>query len=105
MGTVFYLPPPHAYMYSPPLTSIDVPVMKLAPSDARKTTTPATSSGVPRRLSGVAAIISANLSGGNAAGMAVSMTPGLMQLTRMPYGAACLASDFVRQMTPALAAA
>ena len=39
---------------SPPSTSNEAPVMKLESEDAKNAIAPATSSGVPRRLSGAA---------------------------------------------------
>src|SRR3954447_25926999 len=89
----------------PPLTSMWAPVTKLDKSEARNSTTLATSSAVPIRRSGVDSIMAASRSGGNWAGMAVSITPGQTVLTRMPYGPPRLAIDLVRQEMAAWEAA
>src|SRR5262249_39920405 len=93
----------HPPRYWPPLTSC--PVKGRASSEARKTAIPATSSGWPMRPSGTwraISWISASLLPSR--GWAVSVRPGAMALTRMPWEASSRAMARVRPTTPALLA-
>lgn len=72
-----------------------------APSDRRKRTTDATSSGVPKRRIGIAFKAS---SAKIPSVISVSITPGATQLTVMPRRASSTARAFAAPMSPALAA-
>ena len=82
------------------------PVMYAASSEARKTTSSATSSGVPSRLTSSFASHSASTWPGERsffwASIGVSITPGCTELTRMFCGASSIAAVFVSPRTPHL---
>ena len=81
-----------------PLTYADI-------SQARKSATPATSSGVPARRSGIVFAHSARISSGIALVMSVAMKPGAIQFTLMPRGPISLAMDLEKPISPAFDAA
>ena len=81
------------------------PVTKAAASEARKAITEATSSGVPNRRMGVAAIRAAPLLAMIASVIGVAMMPGETQLARMLRGASSCTIDRVKPSTAALQAA
>ena len=70
----------------------------------QNTSVRATSSGVPRRSTGVSSARAALSSAVKLAIMSVSITPGATQFTVMPEGPSSLASALVRPITPAFAA-
>src|SRR5206468_1805090 len=96
----------HPCMEKPPSTFTVWPVTNRAAGLARKSTTGATSSGVPKRAIGVrwrtGFVSSSNSIMG--AVMFDSMSPGATALTRMPCLAQPTASVLVSWTTPALAA-
>ncbi len=92
-------------MNNPPSTVSTCPVMNPASGAARKTTAAATSSGAPKRPSGVClSKVSFNY-WGSASVNRVSMKPGATALTVMPREPTSFAKDFVKPIRPALAAA
>src|SRR6185436_1270835 len=74
-------------------------------SEARKTATAATSSGVANRFTVVLATKSSTTAGmsKNAAVAPVRTRPGAMAFTRMPAGPSSMAATCVSMLTPALA--
>ena len=88
----------------PPLTASTCPVMYPAASDARKHTAAATSSGVPKRPSGIADAQLAWASVLMSRVMSVSMSPGATTFTVIDREATSRASAFEKPMTPAFAA-
>ena len=71
-------------------------------SDARKTTTFATSAPEPSRRTGMDFRTSSRYSGVHCLVISVSMGPGQIALTRIPKGARSHASFCVRELIPAL---
>src|SRR5206468_11139850 len=94
-----------AHIPKPPLTSTTSPVMNAASSEQRKRTAPATSSGSPRRPSGVAASIAPVASSGRTSVSRVFTYPGATTLARTLREPSSRARDFVKPMIPAFAAA
>ena len=96
--------PRHAL--TPPSATNVAPVMKPAPSEARKQARPAISSGRPRRVIRCSEVICRALAAGSSAAsmkaraIGVSMIPGQMQLQRTS-GAKSIAVSLVRWMTAA----
>src|SRR5262249_35358119 len=90
---------------SPPSMGSTTPVMNPAAGEARKVTTPATSSGVPSRPSGVSARSRSRCSSASSAVMSVLMYPGATAFTRTPRGPHSRARARTMPMRPALAAA
>ena len=98
---------------APPSTGSATPVMKLASSEARNSAALAASHAVPiRPRSGTLASRSAATSARLrllararvSTAIGVSISPGKMQLARMPYGAFCRASCSVNALIAALVA-
>src|SRR5262249_53430923 len=92
----------------PPSTLMTSPVTKPAPSDARKATMPATSSGWPRRPTGMLAAANASRSSWVVSTLArscsLTMAPGATQLTVTPLEPSSMARFFDHMWTAALAA-
>src|SRR6185503_12958561 len=90
----------------PPSTARSVPVTKLAPSEARKTAAPCSSSTRPKRRMGVRSRNSwpRGVPSSRAALRSVRKTPGTIAFTQTPWAAHSTASDRVRAATPALLA-
>ena len=86
----------------PPSTCSTSPVMYEAPGEARKATAAATSSGVPKRRSGIRPRISSAATSRMARVIALSMTPGATALTRMPLDASSTARARVNPSRPGL---
>src|SRR4051794_860464 len=78
------------------------PVQYELSSDARNSTSEATSSGVPRRFTGRRSKNGADDSGGPSGGRitGVSTLPGWTGLTRIPPPPRSIAADLVRPVTP-----
>ncbi len=74
-------------MYWPPLISILAPVMNAAFGDERKATASAISSGLPKRPTGIAEMIESMTSGLMDESIGVSMYPGEIVFTVMPFNA------------------
>jgi hypothetical protein len=91
----------------PPSTTIVSPLTYELALDAKKTTAPSKSSGLPHRPAGIRSIICRDRVGFaiRASFMSVAMYPGAMALTLMPLEAHSLESALVRPATPCLAAA
>ncbi len=88
----------------PPSTISVCPVTKDASLDARNSTAPAISAGLPMRFSNDGGRAqSSPPEAGCASSCSVAIQPGLTPLTRMPWGAASAASARVSPSTPALA--
>ena len=83
-------------------TGMTAPVMLPAASEARKATTPATSSAEASRPSGTLLRISALVLSGSTAVMSVSTKPGATTLQVMFRDASSLASERARPTRPAL---
>lgn len=101
-----YLPRHQAL--APPSTGILAPVMNPARSEARNTATSTISSGFPQRLSSVLLANASRValsSPRSRSAPGVRIGPGLIAMTRIPYGAPSRASYRVMPMTPAFAAA
>src|SRR4051795_6132102 len=81
----------------PPSTHSSAPVTKLLSSPPRNRAAAATSSGRPRRPSGISFVKASRMSAEIEANKAVSTGPGLTTLTRMPLGASSLASPGARE--------
>ncbi len=77
--------------------------MNAASSETRKATASAISSGLPKRPSGVRAVISSRSSWARPAVSSVSMNPGATALQVMPRLASSRAVALVSPMSPALA--
>src|SRR5262249_45234383 len=91
----------------PPSTGMTCPVTWEAPSEQRKTTTSAASSGSHQRPSGTTDNIAACLSAGSdliRSVRGVWTNPGATAFTRIPWVAYCSAADLVRPDTPCLLA-
>ena len=98
--------PPRTYgIQLPPDTDSTCPVICRASSEARKAMALATSSGCPRRRSGVAAADSSSVVLRLRSTHSVSVVPGAMALTRMPSGPSSCASTFVNTCSPPLVVA
>ena len=91
------------HITKPPLTLITSPVIKEAPSPARKSAAAATSEGSPLRRRALSSARSASSSGGNALFISVSITPGAMAFTVIPEGPSSLARALVIPIRPAFA--
>src|SRR5574338_888876 len=92
---------PPTYIYIPPLTARTWPVIYDAASEARKHTADATSSGDPRRPSGIfEAQVSCALAA-IARVISVSIRPGATTFTVMPREATSCASALQNPMMPA----
>src|SRR5215208_1938074 len=92
--------------YSPPLISIDSPVMYEEASDARNATAFATSSARPSRPAAVRATVAARPSGLlNVSWNEVPISPGDTQFTRIFRGASSLARPRLNVSTPPFALA
>ena len=93
----------------PPSTVQQAPVTRLAWSDARKATTPATSSGLPKRPSGRSDLTKAAIPSGSACCRRSQLLPGKISepgatlLTRMLSFASSRDSDFARLISAAFA--
>src|SRR5579875_4151767 len=93
-----------------PSTGMQAPLTSEAAEEARKTTTAATSSGVPKRPSGSSLFTKASMLSGSAWRRrsqelpGKSKEPGATLLTRMLLGANWRANDLVRLMEAALRA-
>ena len=79
-------------------------VINEACSEARNNTACATSSGVPKRLTGVSSTRVLNVSASSVAFISVWMTPGSTQLTVIPEGPSSLAMAMVKPRMAALVA-
>jgi hypothetical protein len=99
--------PPIYRPIQPPSTTIVSPLTYPLARDARNTTAPSKSSGLPHFPAGIRSRICRDLVGlaRRAVFMSVSMYPGAMAFTLMPFDAHSLDSAFVRPATPCLAAA
>src|SRR5579875_546964 len=99
--------------YQPPSTPIAWPVTKAAASEARKAMTAATSSGLPKRPTGIALARSAKPRSTSSPysrrlvliAREVRIGPGQTALTVIPNGARSSASDFVKPIMAAFEAA
>ena len=80
------------------------PVLNVLASEQSHNTMPATSSTLPRRFSGLAAIMSSTTLSPKFRIRSVSMGPGATQFTRMLVSQTSRESAFVNAITPALAA-
>ena len=81
------------------------PVMYDAISDAKKTTEFAMSSGVAALFRGMVLVHAFNCSSFNAAVMSVATKPGATQFTVIPREPTSFASDLLKPIKPAFAAA
>ena len=87
---------------NPPSTRIRVPVTKLeASSEESQTAAPCNSSGLPNRFIGVCPIIDSILSELSNFYFVLLEKPGIIALTRIPFGANSLAKNCVTLLRPA----
>src|SRR5215207_4006338 len=94
-----------SYVYIPPFTARTCPVIYDASSDARKHTAAATSSGAPRRPSGICCDQSCFALPTRRRVMSVSMSPGATTFTVMLREATSRASALQKPISPAFEAA
>src|SRR5665213_608175 len=83
------------HITKPPSTTRTCPVMYEAYSEQRNAVDHAISAGVPRRASGIWAMMVVRACSGMAPVIAVSMNPGAIALQRILRDASSLATDFV----------
>lgn len=91
-------------IHIPPVHSIDVPLIYLLLSLAKKTITSATSLGNPNRRSDMLSMTDCFISSRTGAVIGVWMKPGITAFTRKPYWANSFEAVFVIASTPALLA-
>src|SRR5215475_430706 len=91
-------------IYCAPFTVMVAPVIKAASSPARKQVILAISSALPRRPTGIVAMMPCSTFSGTACTISVSMYPGQITFTVMPFLAVSCANALVKPMMPALAA-
>src|SRR5262249_2446068 len=96
----------HEFTVWPPSTTIAWPVMYDDASLARNTAGPAISSALAQRCIGTVAIVAGPVTGSShrLRFRSVAVQPGHSALTLTPSAAHSTASDFVREISPALAA-